>query len=125
MYDINPKPNSDEAICSNCQIVKGKDHITETVDGDSGCVNCVSQCGWCGNHYLNEDMFNNPYLGYVCKACENAEDYMKASEDELLKDALMCYFNDIDHKGIIQLIINYAIKKGYNDLANELNNDKS
>jgi len=124
MYEIDKQPNSDEQFCENCECVVDQTDIMETIDGKSGCNGCVSQCSWCGNHYLNEDMYSNPYLGLVCNTCKNYEDYIKASEDELLKDALRCLFNDCIST-IEPLIIDYAFKKGYYNLADELKNDKS
>jgi len=123
MYDIDPTPNSDQTICDNCENIVEKTDIIKTVDGKSGCVNCASQCLWCGNHYLNKDMYSNPYLGYVCKACKNAEDYLQASEDEITKDALRCLFDATTNKRVESLVIGLAIRKGYNFLAGEMRND--
>jgi len=122
MYEIDPKPNSDQVYCSNCENIVEKNDIRETIDGKSGCIDCVSVCLWCGNHYLNEDLYSNPYLGYVCDACKNAEDYMKASEEEIEKDALRLLFDDCI-PSIEPLIIDYVIKKGYMELAQEMKND--
>jgi len=123
MYDIDKEPNCDQGFCENCENIIDKTDLIKTIDGKSGCVNCVSQCGWCGNHYLNEDMYDNPYLGYVCKACENAEDYLQASEDEITKDALRCLFDATTNKRVESLVIGLAIRKGYNFLAGEMRND--
>ena len=67
-------------------------------------------------------MYNNPYLGYVCDACKNAEDYITASESELLKDALRHLFDNC-MSSIEPLIIDYAIKRGFNSFATEMKND--
>ena len=123
IYDIDPQPNSDQTFCPNCEIICDKLDIRETVDGDKGCINCVSECEWCGNFYFNEDMFDNPYLGYVCKACQNAEDYMNASEAEITKDALRALFDSTTNKRVESLVIVLAIRKGYNFLAAEMKSD--
>jgi len=122
-YEIDPTPNSDQQFCQNCEIICDKLDIRETVEGGKGCINCVSQCSWCGNHYLNEDMFNDPYLGYVCDACKNAEDYLQASEDEIIKDALRVLFDSTTNKRVESLVIGLAIRKGYNFLAAEMKSD--
>ena len=123
MYDIDPKPNSDQKVCDNCECVVDELDIIETIDNKSGCVNCVDHCLWCGNHYLREDMYDNPYLGFVCWKCEPAEDYQKASEEEIIKDALECLFNQTPSRQIRNMVISLAQQKGYNELAHELKND--
>jgi len=123
MYEIDPTPNDDQTFCPNCEMIVNQTDIRETIDGKSGCSECVSQCNWCGNHYLNEDMFDNPYLGYACPACENAEDYLQASEDEIIKDALRCLFDTTTNKRVENLVIGLAIRKGYNFLAAEMKSD--
>jgi len=123
MYEIDKQPNSDQEFCSNCECLVDKLDIRETIDGKSGCSGCVSQCNWCGNHYLNEDMFNDPYLGYVCPACNNAEDYLQASEDEIIKDALRVLFDSTTNKRVESLVIGLSIRKGYNFLAAEMKSD--
>ena len=123
IYDIDPTPNSDQQFCENCECIVDEKDIRETVEGGKGCVNCVSKCEWCGNFYFNEDMFDNPYLGYVCKACQNAEDYLNASEAEITKDALRCLFDSTTNKRVESLVIGLAIRKGYNFLAAEMKSD--
>jgi len=123
MYEIDKQPNSDQQFCENCECVIDELDILETINGKSGCSGCVSRCIWCGNHYLNEDMFDNPYLGYVCKACQNAEDYLNASEAEITKDALRCLFDSTTNKRVENLVIGLAIRKGYNFLAAEMKSD--
>ena len=128
----DPKPNSDQAVCENCECIVDKfdlfrinqGHIKETIKGESGCINCISRCEWCGNDYLNEDMYDNPYLGYVCWTCEPGEEYQKASEDEITKDALRCLFDQTNNRRIEDLVIELAEKKGYNELAKEMKSDK-
>ena len=124
MYEIDREPNNDEQFCDNCECICEKTDIRETIDGISGCVNCVSRCEWCGNDYFRDEMYDNPYLGYVCTACQNAEDYMKASEAEITKHALRSLFDNCT-KSAEPLIIELAFKKGYYNLADELRNDKS
>ncbi len=125
MYEIDPKPNSDQEFCENCEHLADKLDITETISGEPGCINCIDRCGWCGNYYLREDMYDNPYLGYVCDACLHAEDYMSASKDEVLKDALRCLFDTTTSKQIERLIISTAIHIEYFEFATELTQDKS
>ena len=125
MYEIDKKPNSDEAFCENCECLVDEKMITETIDGEPGCTECISKCGWCGNYYFRADMFADSYLGYCCDACLNAEDYMKASEAEILKDALRHLFDSTKDKRVEKLIIKLARKKEYYKFADELNNDKS
>ena len=124
MYEIDREPNSDEQFCDNCEMIVDKTDILETIDGISGCVNCVSRCEWCGNDYFRDEMHNNHYLGYVCNACKNAEDYMSMNEAEITKHALRSLFYNCT-KSAEPLIIELAFKKGYYDLAHELKNDKS
>ena len=123
MYEIDKQPNSDETYCENCECIIDKLDIRETINGENGCVNCVSQCNWCGNFYFNEDMFDNLYLGYVCPACNNAEDYLNASEAEITKDALRVLFDSTTNKRVESLVIGLAIRKGYNFLAAEMKSD--
>ena len=128
MYEINPVPNSDQVICQHCECIVDTGNVRITFKEGNygrGCTECASRCGWCGNWYFNEDMYDNPYLGYVCNACESAEDYMKASEDEITKDALRCLFDSTTSKEVENLIIKLAWKKGYFEFADELRNDKS
>ena len=70
-------------------------------------------------------MFDDPYLGFCCDACLSAEDYMKASETEILKDALAGLFFSTESKQIEDLVIKLASKKGYYELSDDLKNDKS
>lgn len=119
----DPKPNSDQIVCQNCDTIVDEKMITETIDGEPGCTECISKCGWCGHYYFSQDMYDNPYLGYTCGACLHCEDYMKAAKDEVLKDALRGLF-DISGKGYEDLIITIAFQLGYYELADELRNDK-
>jgi len=125
MYDINPKPNSDEAICSNCEIVIGKDHITETVDGDSGCTECISYCQRCGKDHFIQDMYSSPWFGKICNDCISTDDYKKAVRNKILKSALRCYFDKIDHGRIENTIIEVAEIMGFTELAIEMRSDLS
>lgn len=123
MYDIDPKPNSDQKTCENCDRIVDKLMITETIAGELGCSECIFKCGWCGHYYFGADMYQNPYLGYCCDACLHCEDYMKASKDEVLKDALRCLFDSTTSKQIERLIISTAIHLEYFELSNDLAND--
>jgi len=128
MYEIDPKPNSDQSICDNCECIVDNGNVKLTYkDGEfvKGCIECVERCEWCGNDYFRDEMFDDPYLGFCCNACLNAEDYMKASEAEITKDALRCLFDTNISKEIEDLIIKLAWKKGYYEFADELKNDKS
>lgn len=121
----DPKPNSDQAFCDNCENIVDKLDITETIAGESGCVNCIDRCLWCGNYYFRADMYDNPYLGFCCDACLHCDDYMKASKDEVLKDALQCLFDTTKSKQVERLIISTAIHLEYFEFATELTQDKS
>ncbi len=125
MYEIDPVPNSDQTYCDNCETIVDEKMITETITGEPGCVNCIDRCLWCGNYYLREDMYDNPYLGFCCDACLHAEDYMKASKDEVLKQALRCLFDSTTSKEVENLIITIGVHLEYFELVNELCNDKS
>ncbi len=125
MYEIDPVPNSDQTYCQNCETIVDEKMITETIEGKPGCTECITRCGWCGNYYLREDMYDNPYLGFCCDACLHAEDYMKASKDEVLKHALRSLFDSTTSKQVERLIISTAIHLEYDELSNELANDKS
>ena len=124
----DPVPNSDEVICENCECIVDYGNVRLIFkDGEyvKGCTECTDRCGWCGNWYFNEDMFCDPYLGYCCNACLSAEDYMEASRQAIEKDAFRCLFDTTKNKEIEKLIIKLARKKGYYELSDELNNDKS
>jgi len=123
MYEINPQPNADQTYCSNCENIIDRFDFRKTTHDKYGCVDCISRCEWCGRDYFNEDMFNNPYLGYVCDACRNAEDYMNASEAEILKDALRVLFDSTTNERVENLVIKLAIRKGYIFLAAEMKSD--
>ena len=125
MYEIDKKPNSDQEFCENCECLVDKLDIMENIDGSIGCINCISKCNWCGNWYFNDEMYQNPYLGYACDACLNCDDYMEASRQAIEKDALRCLFDQTTSKEIEKLIIKLARKKGYYELSDELKNDKS
>ncbi len=125
MYEIDPVPNSDQTYCQNCETIVDEKMITQTIEGKPGCTECIDRCGWCGNYYLRENMYDNPYLGYCCDACLHCEDYMNASEAEITKDSLRCLFDRTTNKEIEKLIIKLAAKKGFNELANEMKSDKS
>ncbi len=125
MYPIDPKPNSDQKFCDNCENVVDELDITETIAGEPGCINCIDRCGWCGNYYLREDLYDNPYLGFCCDACLHADDYMSASKDEVLKHSLRCLFDSTTSKAVERLVISTAINLEYFELSNELANDKS
>jgi len=121
----DPVPNSDEAICPNCGDSVDALDIIETIESKSGCVNCIDQCLWCRNYYFREDLYDNPYLGYCCDACLHSDDYMTASRDEVVKDALRCLFFATKSKEIERLIITTAIHMEYFEFATELTQDKS
>ena len=120
----DPKPNSDQKYCNNCENLVDELDIIETINGELGCTECISRCGWCGYYYFRENMFNNPDLGYCCKACLNCDDYLKASKDAILEQSLQCLFDNSD-KRYEPLIIRVAIQLGFNKLANNLINDKT
>ncbi len=82
----DPKPNSDQTVCENCEIIIDKLNIIETIDGDSGCTECISNCKWCGNSYFNDEMFDCPFFGRTCQSCLNGEEYQKALREEVLKN---------------------------------------
>ena len=123
MYDIDPKPNSDQTYCSNCECIIDKLNIIETINGKSGCTECISNCAWCGDSYFWSDMKHNPYFGWTCQSCVNGEESQKATEQEVIKEALRCYFDKTEHKGIEQIIIQTAKKMGFLELAQEMKND--
>ena len=120
----DPKPNSDQGYCQNCEMIVDELDIIKTVDGESGCVNCIDRCGWCGNYYFREELYDNPYLGFCCDACLNAEDYNKASDAEIEKHSLRCLFDSTCSKEIENQIIKLAWKKGYYEFVDEMRNDK-
>ncbi len=125
MYEIDPKPNSDQVFCDNCECLVDEKMITQTIEGKPGCTECIARCGWCGNYYLREDMYDNPDLGFCCNHCLHCEDYMKASKDEVLKQSLKCLFDSVTSKGHEDLIIRIAIQMRYNEVANDLKNSQS
>ena len=90
MYDIDPKPNSDQTYCSNCECIIDKLSIIETINGKSGCTECISNCALCGDSYFWSDMKHNPYFGWACQSCVNGEESQKATEQEVIKEALRC-----------------------------------
>ena len=124
MYEIDKKPNSDQEFCENCECLVDKLDIMENIDGSIGCINCISKCNWCGNWYFNDEMYQNPYLGYACDACLSAEDYMKASETEILKDALRHLFDSTKDKRVEDLVIKLARKHELYSFADEMKSDQ-
>jgi len=125
MYEIDPKPNSDQEICDNCEIIVDEKLITETIDGESGCTECISRCVWCGNYYFSDNVFSSPYFGPACKSCLNGEEYRKATKQEVIKEALRCYFDQTNNRQVEGLIIDVAKEEGFLELAHKLKNDKS
>ena len=122
----DPKPNSDQVHCENCLMcgmIVDELQVTETINGEGGCTECISRCRWCGNNYFNYDMFGDPYFGYTCEACQSGEEYRKALDQEIEKESLRCYFDSTTNKQIEQLIIEPTIRKGYFELAHELKGD--
>ena len=122
-YEIDPKPNSDEQFCDNCGMIVDKTDILETIDGDWGCSACISNCCWCGRAHFSQDMFSWTFYDMICDDCIKEGDYKKAVRDNVLKDALRCYFDTIDHGRIEKTIIEVVEIMGYNKLAQEMKSD--
>jgi len=119
----DPKPDSDQAICENCETIVDNICIIETQDDDSGCTECISRCAWCGKFYFAQDMFDCPFYGFTCNSCMNENDYQKAVQNKVIQNALRCYFDETECKRIENRIIVAAQKMGYYDLANEMCKD--
>ena len=119
----DPKPNSDQAICDNCEMIIDKLNIIETNEGDNGCTECISNCQWCGKSHFSQSMFLCPYYNLVCDECMNADDYKKAVNDSVFKNALRCYFDETKCKRTEDKIIGVTQKMGYFDLSNEMCSD--
>lgn len=119
----DPKPNSDQTVCENCECMVDELSITETINGDTGCTECISNCRWCGNPHFNDDMFDCPYFGKTCQPCLNGEEYQKALRQEILKNALRCYFDQTPSRQIERLIIDAVRSEGFTELAHEMKND--
>jgi len=124
MYEINPTPNSDQQFCPNCECLIDNLDTRETINGEQGCINCISKCEWCGHFYFNEDLYDNPFLGYVCNNCINSEDYQKAARSEVIKTALRSLFDSTTSERVENEVIKTAWREKYFDLANELKSDK-
>lgn len=119
----DPKPNNDQTYCSNCECIVDNYMIRETIDNRKGCTECISNCAWCGNSYFNDNMFDCPFFSRTCQSCLNGEEYQKALREEILKNALRCYFDQTPHRQIERLIIDIASSEGFTVLANEMKND--
>ena len=122
-YEINKEPNSDEEFCSNCECLVDKLDIRETVEGDKGCVNCISDCKWCGRAYFSQDMSSDPFFRLICNTCVKTDDYKKGVRDKVISEALRCYFDTLDHEQINQLTIEVARFEGFTELAREMKSD--
>ena len=125
MYDINPKPNSDEAICENCGMIIDEKRLGITADFENGCSECMSYCQRCGKYYFTDDMYSSPWFGKICNDCISTDDYKKAVRNKILKSALRCYFDKIDHGRIENTIIEVAEIMGFTELAIEMRSDLS
>ena len=123
MYDINPKPNSDQVYCPNCDMIVDEKSITETCKSKKGCTECISRCAWCGKACFNDGMYSDPYFGYACKPCLNGEEYRKALREEVLKNALRCLFDQTPSRQIERIIVDIARGEGFTDLSHEMKND--
>ena len=125
MYEIDKQPNSDEAFCENCECLVDEKMITETIDGDAGCTECISRCDICFKFHFTQDMYSCPYFGRVCNDCVSDKDYKKDVRDKVIQESLRCYFDETPFKQIEGLIIEVAWQEGYYKFADELKNDKS
>ena len=123
IYDIDPTPNSDQTYCENCEMIVDKLDIRETVEGDKGCSECISQCTWCSDCYFSQDMSSDPYSGLFCNDCIKDDDYKKALRDKVISEALRCYFDTLDHERINRLTIKVARFEGFEKLAHEMKSD--
>lgn len=119
----DPKPNSDQVLCENCEFIIDKFNIIKNDEGDQGCTECISNCAWCGKAHFNQDMYHCPYYGLTCNECLNTDDYKKAVRNSVLKEALRFYFDDTECKRTENKIIEVTQKMGYFDLANEMCGD--
>ena len=123
MYEIDKQPNSDEVFCENCENIVDEKDIRETVEGGKGCINCISDCRWCGRAYFSQDMSSDPFFGLICNTCVKTDDYKKGVRNEVIKEALRCYFDTLDHRQINQLTIEVARFEGFDKLAHEMKSD--
>jgi len=123
MYEIDKTPNSDEAICENCGMIIDKKRLGITADFDNGCSECMSPCKWCGKYHFNQDMYSSPWFGKICNECVSDYGYKKVVRNKVIKEALRCYFDTLDHKAINQLTIEVARFEGFTELAQEMRND--
>ena len=125
MYEIDKKPNSDEAFCENCECLVDKFDIQETYEGDAGCSECISRCDICLKFHFTQDLYSCPYFGRICNDCVSDKEYKKDVRDKVIQEALRCYFDETPFKQIEDLIIKVAWQEGYFEFADELKNDKS
>jgi hypothetical protein len=125
IYETDPTPNSDQQFCENCECIVDEKDIRETVEGGKGCINCISDCRWCGRAYFSQDMSSDPFFGLICNTCVKSDDYKKGVRNEVISEALRMYFDKLDHKAINQLTIEVTRFEGFTELANEMKNDLS
>ena len=125
MYDINPKPNSDQVYCPNCDMIVDEKSITETCEGDKGCTECIENCGNCGKSHFIQDMYSCPYVRRVCNACKSDEGYLKYIRDTVIQEALGCLFDQTPSRQIERIIVDVARGEGFTDLSHELKGDKT
>ena len=125
MYDTDPKPNSDQEYCPNCEMIVDKLDIQETYEGDAGCSECISQCDICLTSHFAQDMYLCTWFGRICNDCVKDEEYKKDVKDKVIQESLRCYFDETGNKRVEQKIIEVAFQLGYFYLADEMKNDKS
>ena len=122
-YEIDKEPNSDEVFCENCENIVDQNDIRETVEGDKGCTECITNCQWCERDYFSQDMSSDPFFGLICNRCVKSDDYKKGVRDKVISEALRCYFDTLDHPGINQLTIEVTRLEGFEKVAHEMIND--
>jgi len=120
----DPKPNSDQVICENCENIIDIGMVRLTNEGDYGCTECIIKCAYCGDFYFGQDMYSCPYYGKICNDCVKDNEYKEDVKNKVLQESLRCYFDSTSNARIEQNIIDVAWQKGYFDLAYELQNDK-
>ena len=122
MYEIDHELTEDEFVCQNCQTILDKEYRRQTEDGE-GCTECTTPCQLCGELHFVEMMYDCPYYGRICTTCQADDDYKKDVRDSVIKGALRCYFDTIEHPRVERTIIKIARQMGYDNLALEMKND--
>ena len=119
----DPVADRNEYLCDHCQTIVPIESRRETCEGNYGCTECTSHCQLCGELYYTDQMYDCPFYGLSCDDCRGNPEHQKDLRDTVLKEALRCYFDTIDHPRVERTIVKVARFLEYSKLAQEMQND--